>query len=82
MLGASRAKCRSPLSGIAVLTAVGAGMFAGCLDVQAQNGSPGPLAASCGVPKSLASDLPESSTVAVWPASHTVRPPSVITAVE
>ncbi len=53
MSGASQVKCRSPLSGIAVLTAVGVWTLmggAGGLNAQGQNGSPGPLADTCGVP--------------------------------
>jgi hypothetical protein len=49
----SKMKCRCPLSGVAVLTVAGIAMlvaFAGRLNAQAQTGSPGPLAESCGVP--------------------------------
>ena len=56
MSGASQAKLRSPLSGIAVVAAVAilAGA-AGSAKAQAQNGSPGPLANSCGVPPASSS---------------------------
>jgi len=54
----SKMKCRCPLSGVAVLTMAGIAMLvagAGRLNAQAQNGSPGPLAESCGVPPASSS---------------------------
>jgi hypothetical protein len=51
-------KCRRPLSAVAVLASVGLAMLvggAGRLNAQAQSGSPGPLADSCGVPPAASS---------------------------
>src|SRR6266849_8718306 len=53
MSGAKRVKCGCSLSGIAAFTMAGIGVLAadvGRLNAQAVNGSPGPLAQSCGVP--------------------------------
>jgi hypothetical protein len=72
MSGASQVKCRSPLSGIAVLTALGFGMLvggAGAANAQAQNGSPGPLANSCGVPPA-SSSAPGGARLPVFPAGQ------------
>jgi hypothetical protein len=64
MSRASRMKCRS-LSGIAVLTAV-----AMC-SAQAQTGSPGPLANSCGVPPAASSAAGAgASPLPVFPAGQ------------
>jgi hypothetical protein len=58
MVGSSRVKCRRALSGSAALAIAGilvltAGV--GRLNAQARDGSPGPLADSCGVPPASAS---------------------------
>src|SRR5712692_8656178 len=53
MSGAKRVKCGCSLSGIAAFTIAGIGVLAadvGRLNAQAVNGSPGPLAQSCGAP--------------------------------
>jgi hypothetical protein len=58
MVGSSRVKCRRPLSGSAALAIVGTLVLtagAGRLCAQARDGSPGPLADSCGVPPASAS---------------------------
>jgi hypothetical protein len=58
MAGSSRVKLRRPLSGSAVLAIVGILVLtagAGRLSAQARDGSPGPLADSCGVPPASAS---------------------------
>jgi hypothetical protein len=58
MAGSSRVKWRRPLSGSAVLAIVGILVLtagAGKLRAQARDGSPGPLADSCGVPPASAS---------------------------
>jgi hypothetical protein len=58
MSGATSVERRCPISRVAVLTALGASMLVGgtgSFSAQAQNGSPGPLAASCGVPTTLSS---------------------------
>jgi hypothetical protein len=71
MSGASLVKCCSPLSGIAFLTMLGIGMLVGGADrlnAQGQNGSPGPLADSCGVP-------PASSSAPGADAAGARRPP-------
>jgi hypothetical protein len=58
MSGASQVKCRYPLSGIAVVAAAGVLALVGGtgrLNAQGQNGSPGPLADTCGVPPASSS---------------------------
>lgn len=52
MSGARQVTCRCPRSGIAVFAVAGSMLVggAGGLNAQALNGSPGPLAGSCGVP--------------------------------
>jgi hypothetical protein len=70
MSGAGQMKCTSPLSGVAVLTAVATLMLvgAGPTNAQAQNGSPGPLANSCGVPP--ASSAGADARLPVFPAGQ------------
>jgi hypothetical protein len=72
MSGALQMKCRSPLSRIAVPTAavwmlVGG---AGWLNAQAQTGSPGPLANSCGVPQASSSAAGGGARLPVFPAGQ------------
>jgi hypothetical protein len=85
MSGTSKAKCRSALSDIAALMAMGIGMSvagAGTLYAQAVNGSAGPLANSCGVPPASSSAPASSATGGrappVFPAGqYPVKLPSV-----
>jgi hypothetical protein len=72
MSGTSPMRGRS-LSGIAVLTAV-----AMCMDAQAQTGSPGPLANSCGVPPASSNAAGGGARLPIFPAGqYPVKLPAV-----
>jgi 6-bladed beta-propeller len=81
MTGASRVtskmKYRCPLPGVAVLTVAAIAMLAGAgrLNAQAQNGSPGPLAESCGVPPASSSAGAGRSLPVFPPGQYPVKLP-------
>ena len=73
MSGAKRVTCGCSLSEIAALTMAGIGVLAvdvGSLNAQAVNGSPGPLAQSCGAASASANAAGGGARLPVFPAGQ------------
>src|SRR5712675_812988 len=80
MSGAKRVTCGCSLSNIAALTIAGTGVLAadaGRLNAQAVNGSPGPLAQSCGAPPASANAAGGGARLPVFsPGQYPVQLPA------